>query len=222
MALYQLNPSILSADLAYLAEDVTKVLCSGADNIHFDVMDNHYVPNLTFGPMILSALRKSGITANIDVHLMVEPVDDLIDSFAKAGASSIVFHPEASNHVHRSLSLIKSYGLQSGLALNPDTNIEICYDVSTLIDRVLLMTVNPGFGGQSLISEVLNKIENMAKWIDDTNAEILLEVDGGVKISNIKSIADRGAKAFVIGSAIFSSNSYQKVIQAMRNELDLV
>lgn len=216
---YQINPSILSANLAYLAEDVSAVLKAGADNIHFDVMDNHYVPNLSFGPMVLAALVKAGITAKMEVHLMVEPVDDLIESFAIAGASSIIFHPEASKHIDRSLSLIQSFGIEAGLALNPATDISIGNHVIDKIDRILLMTVNPGFGGQAFIPEMFAKIQAVAQWIKASDREILLEVDGGVTALNIAKIAHCGARAFVAGSAIFTTEDYAKTIAKMRAQL---
>ena len=216
---YQINPSILSANLAYLADDVSSVLKAGADNIHFDVMDNHYVPNLSFGPMVLAALVKAGITAKMEVHLMVEPVDDLIESFAIAGASSIVFHPEASKHIDRSLSLIRSFGIRAGLALNPATDISIGNHVIDKIDRILLMTVNPGFGGQAFIPEMFAKIQAVAQWIKASDREILLEVDGGVTALNIAKIAHCGARAFVAGSAIFKTQDYAKTIAKMRAQL---
>jgi ribulose-phosphate 3-epimerase len=216
---YQINPSILSANLAYLADDVSAVLKAGADNIHFDVMDNHYVPNLSFGPMVLAALVKAGITAKMEVHLMVEPVDDLIESFAIAGASSIVFHPEASKHIDRSLSLIQSFGIEAGLALNPATDISIGNHVIDKIDRILLMTVNPGFGGQAFIPEMFAKIQAVAQWIKASDREILLEVDGGVTVQNIGKIAECGARAFVAGSAIFTTEDYAKTIAKMRAQL---
>lgn len=216
---YQINPSILSANLAYLADDVSAVLKAGADNIHFDVMDNHYVPNLSFGPMVLAALVKAGVTAKMEVHLMVEPVDDLIESFAIAGASSIVFHPEASKHIDRSLSLIRSFGIKAGLALNPATDISIGNHVIDKIDRILLMTVNPGFGGQAFIPEMFAKIQAVAQWIKASDREILLEVDGGVTALNIAKIAHCGARAFVAGSAIFTTEDYAKTIAKMRAQL---
>ena len=216
---YQINPSILSANLAYLAEDVSAVLKAGADNIHFDVMDNHYVPNLSFGPMVLAALVKAGITAKMEVHLMVEPVDDLIESFAIAGASSIIFHPEASKHIDRSLSLIQSFGIEAGLALNPATDISIGNHVIDKIDRILLMTVNLGFGGQAFIPEMFAKIQAVAQWIKASDREILLEVDGGVTALNIAKIAHCGARAFVAGSAIFTTEDYAKTIAKMRAQL---
>ena len=216
---YQINPSILSANLAYLADDVSAVLKAGVDNIHFDVMDNHYVPNLSFGPMVLAALVKAGITAKMEVHLMVKPVDDLIESFAIAGASSIVFHPEASKHIDRSLSLIRSFGIRAGLALNPATDISIANHVIDKIDRILLMTVNPGFGGQAFIPEMFAKIQAVAQWIKDADREILLEVDGGVTALNIAKIAHCGARAFVAGSAIFTTEDYAKTIAKMRAQL---
>ena len=214
-----INPSILSANLAYLADDVSAVLKAGADNIHFDVMDNHYVPNLSFGPMVLAALVKAGITAKMEVHLMVEPVDDLIESFAIAGASSIVFHPEASKHIDRSLSLIRSFGIRAGLALNPATDIAIGNHVIDKIDRILLMTVNPGFGGQAFIPEMFAKIQAVAQWIKASDREILLEVDGGVTALNISKIAHCGARAFVAGYAIFTTEDYAKTIAKMRAQL---
>ncbi|QIV94692.1 ribulose-phosphate 3-epimerase [Allofrancisella frigidaquae] len=219
---FQINPSILSADLARLGDDVKNVLLAGANNIHFDVMDNHYVPNLTFGPMILKALRDYGITAGMDVHLMVKPVDSLIESFAKAGASSIVFHPEASEHVDRSLQLIKSFGIQAGLALNPATGLECLKYVEAHIDRVLLMSVNPGFGGQKFIPAILKKAKEVSQWINTTGKDILLEIDGGVNADNIAEIASCGVNAFVAGSAIFNSESYEKTITNMKHELEKV
>ncbi|KEI35625.1 ribulose-phosphate 3-epimerase [Francisella sp. W12-1067] len=219
---FQINPSILSADLARLGDDVKNVLLAGANNIHFDVMDNHYVPNLTFGPMILKALRDYGITAGMDVHLMVKPVDSLIESFAKAGASSIVFHPEASEHVDRSLQLIKSFGIQAGLALNPATGLECLKYVEAHIDRVLLMSVNPGFGGQKFIPAILKKAKEVSQWINTTGKDILLEIDGGVNADNIAEIASCGVSAFVAGSAIFNSESYEKTITKMKHELEKV
>ncbi len=219
MSNFQINPSILSADLARLGDDVLDVLKAGADNVHFDVMDNHYVPNLTFGPMVLKALRDYGITAGMDVHLMVKPVDIMIESFAKAGSSSIVFHPEASEHVDRSLQLIKSYDIQAGLALNPATSLECLKYLEKHIDRVLLMSVNPGFGGQKFILEMLDKAKEVSNWIKSTGRDIILEIDGGVNTQNIAEIAKCGVNAFVAGSAIFNSDSYEKIISKMRDEL---
>ncbi|WP_100550873.1 ribulose-phosphate 3-epimerase [Caedibacter taeniospiralis] len=216
---FQINPSILSANLAYLADDVRKVLKAGANNIHFDVMDNHYVPNLTFGAMLLKALRKDGINTGMDVHLMVEPVDAMIEQFAEAGASSIVFHPEASKHVDRSLSLIKSYGIQAGLVLNPATPVSVCEHVVDKLDRVLIMGVNPGFGGQSFIPAMYGKIREVSQWIKHHKEGILLEVDGGVNVDNIEPIAKCGARAFVSGSAIFGAQDYQVIIDQMREKL---
>ncbi|WP_192484396.1 MULTISPECIES: ribulose-phosphate 3-epimerase [Cysteiniphilum] len=216
---FQINPSILSANLAHLGDDVRKVLKAGADNIHFDVMDNHYVPNLTFGSMVLKALRDDGINAGMDVHLMVEPVDAMIESFAKAGATSIVFHPEASKHIDRSLGLIKSFGIDAGLALNPATSVNVCEHVLERIDRLLIMTVNPGFGGQSFIDAMYDKISTTAQWIKEYKSDILLEVDGGVKVDNIAKIANCGAQAFVAGSAIFNERDYKEIIDKMRQQL---
>ena len=214
---YLIAPSILSADLARLGDDVRNVLDAGADVVHFDVMDIHYVPNLTFGPAVLSALRKFGITAPVDVHLMVSPVDDLIESFAKAGASSITFHPEASQHVDRSLALIRSFGIKSGLALNPATSLSWLDYVWDKLDMVCLMSVNPGFGGQQFIPAVLDKIKELRRQAPQ---DFIIEVDGGVKVSNIREIAAAGANMFVAGSAIFGSDSYSDVISAMRRELN--
>ncbi|MFC4891890.1 ribulose-phosphate 3-epimerase [Pseudofrancisella aestuarii] len=219
MRFFQINPSILSANLAKLGDDVKAVLEAGADNIHFDVMDNHYVPNLTFGPMILKSLRDYGIKAGMDVHLMVKPVDSLIESFAEAGATSIVFHPEASEHIDRSLQLIKSYNIQAGLALNPATSLDSLKYVVDKLDRILLMSVNPGFGGQKFIPAILDKAKEVSQWMKSINKNILLEIDGGVNPENIAKIASCGVDAFVAGSAIFNSESYEKTILAMRNNL---
>ena len=209
-------PSILSANFAKLGEEVDNVLAAGADWVHFDVMDNHYVPNLTIGPMVCEALRKHGVTAPIDVHLMVEPVDRIIPDFAKAGASIISFHPEASRHVHRTIQLIKSHGCQAGLVLNPATPVDVLDWVLDELDLVLLMSVNPGFGGQSFIPSTLDKLKAVRRKIDASGRNIRLEVDGGVKADNIGAIAAAGADAFVAGSAIFNAPDYAAVIQAMR------
>ena len=209
-------PSILSANFAKLGEEVDNVLAAGADWVHFDVMDNHYVPNLTIGPMVCEALRKHGVTAPIDVHLMVEPVDRIIPDFAKAGASIISFHPEASRHVHRTVQLIKSHGCQAGLVLNPATPVDVLDWVLDELDLVLLMSVNPGFGGQAFIPSTLDKLRVVRQKIDASGRDIRLEVDGGVKADNIGAIAAAGADAFVAGSAIFNAPDYRAVIDAMR------
>ncbi|MFQ5468846.1 MAG: ribulose-phosphate 3-epimerase [Gammaproteobacteria bacterium] len=212
-------PSILSADFARLGEEVTHVLEAGADIVHFDVMDNHYVPNLTIGPLVCEALRSHGVTADIDVHLMVKPVDRIIPDFAKAGASYITFHPEASEHIDRSLQLIHDTGCKSGLVFNPATPLTVLEHVLDKIDMVLLMSVNPGFGGQSFIPSTLNKLRQARKIIDDSGLDIRLEIDGGVKVDNIKEIAEAGADTFVAGSAIFNTADYKETIDAMRAEL---
>ncbi|MGJ8580721.1 MAG: ribulose-phosphate 3-epimerase [Psychromonas sp.] len=216
---YLIAPSILSADFARLGDDVQKVLDDGADVVHFDVMDNHYVPNLTIGPMVCKALRDFGITAPIDVHLMVQPVDTMIVDFAKAGASIITFHPEASQHVDRSLQLIKDHGCKAGLVLNPATSLEQLTHVMDKLDVILLMSVNPGFGGQSFIPHTLEKLRQVRKLIDESGRDIRLEVDGGVKTDNIKEIAEAGADMFVAGSAIFNQPDYKAVIDQMREQL---
>lgn len=212
-------PSILSADFARLGEDVERVLAAGADTVHFDVMDNHYVPNLTIGPMVCSALRKYGITAPIDVHLMVKPVDRVIGDFIEAGADYITFHPEASEHVDRSLQLIKQGGCKAGLVFNPATPLDVLKYVLDKVDVVLLMSVNPGFGGQSFIPGTLDKLREARELIDASGLPIRLQVDGGVNVQNIKQIAEAGADTFVAGSAIFNAPDYAQVIAAMRAEL---
>ena len=219
---YRIAPSILSADFARLGEEVAEVIRAGADLIHFDVMDNHYVPNLTFGPMVCAALKPYA-TVPVDVHLMVEPVDDLIHAFAKSGANIITFHPEASRHVDRSLGLIKEYGCQAGLVLNPATPVNILENVLDKLDMVLLMSVNPGFGGQSFIPNTLVKIRKVREMLDEyerqSGRHIALEVDGGVKTDNIDEIAAAGADTFVAGSAIFGKPDYKAVIDEMRQQL---
>ena len=213
-------PSILSADFARLGEEVDAVLKAGADWVHFDVMDNHYVPNLTIGPMVCKALRNYGVTAPIDVHLMVKPVDSLIEDFAKAGATFITFHPEASDHVDRSLQLVKSLGCKTGLVLNPETSLDLLDSSWDRLDMVLLMSVNPGFGGQDFIPSVLDKISVLRKTIDQKKLNIRLEVDGGIKLDNIAEVANAGADTFVSGSGIFGEKSYQDVISKMRQSLN--
>lgn len=222
---FKIAPSILSADFARLGEEVQNVLDSGADYVHFDVMDNHYVPNLTIGPLVCEALRKHGITAPIDVHLMVEPVDRIIPDFAKAGATFITFHPEASKHVDRSLQLIHDNGCKSGLVFNPASSLDVLKYVIDKVDMVLLMSVNPGFGGQSFIPATLDKLREARKIIDESGRDIRLEIDGGVKVDNIREIAEAGADTFVAGSAIFNAKSesdphhYDSVVKKMREEL---
>lgn len=219
---YLIAPSILSADFARLGEEVENVLKAGADVVHFDVMDNHYVPNLTFGSMICQALRDYGVTAAIDVHLMVSPVDSMIEQFLKAGASVITFHPEASQHVDRSLQLIKDGGAECGLVLNPATPLSHLDYVMDKVDQILLMSVNPGFGGQAFIEGTLAKIQEVRQRIVASGRRIRLEVDGGINAKNIRAVAEAGADMFVAGSAIFNQPDYAKAIAAMRAELALV
>ena len=215
-------PSILSANFACLGEEVRHVLRAGADMIHFDVMDNHYVPNLSFGPMVLKSLRKEGIIAPIDVHLMVKPVDALIGAFIEAGADSITFHPEASAHIDRSLQLIKAAGCKAGLALNPATPLDGLTYVLEKIDLLLIMSVNPGFGGQKFLSLALKKLEQAKKLISEAKQDIQLQIDGGITVHNIADAARAGADIFVVGSAIFWQKDYTKVLNAMRQELSSV
>lgn len=219
MSDYAIAPSILSADFARLGEEVDKVLAAGADIVHFDVMDNHYVPNLTIGPMVCSALRKYGITAPIDVHLMVKPVDRIIGDFLEAGATYITFHPEASEHVDRSLQLIREGGAKAGLVFNPATSLDSLKYVMDKVDMVLLMSVNPGFGGQKFIPGTLDKLREARALIDASGRDIRLEVDGGVNVQNIRQVAEAGADTFVAGSAIFNQPDYRAVIDQMRAEL---
>ena len=225
---YLIAPSILSADLARLGEEVERVLAAGADLVHFDVMDNHYVPNLTVGPSVCEALRKHGVTAPIDVHLMVKPVDRIIPDFAAAGASYLTFHPEASEHIDRSLRLIRDCGCRAGLAFNPATTLDQLRHVIEQVDLVLLMSVNPGFGGQSFIPATLDKLAEARKLIDASGRDIRLEIDGGVKVDNIADIARAGADTFVAGSAIFGAanptdaHGYDRVIKALREQLAML
>jgi ribulose-phosphate 3-epimerase len=216
---FLIAPSILSADFARLGEEVDAVLDAGADVVHFDVMDNHYVPNLTIGPMVCKALRDYGVTAPIDVHLMVEPVDQLIGSFADAGASWITFHPDASRHVDRSLQLIRDAGCKSGLVLNPAVGLEQIKYVLDKVDMILLMSVNPGFGGQKFIPATLDKLREVRALIDDRGLDVRLEIDGGVTVNNIREIAEAGADTFVAGSAIYGAENYSQAISDMRAEL---
>ncbi len=218
-------PSILSANFARLGEEVDNVIMSGADIVHFDVMDNHYVPNLTIGPLVCEALRKHGVTADIDVHLMVKPVDRIIPDFAEAGASYISFHPEASEHIDRTLQMIREYDCKAGLVFNPATPLDVLEYVMDKVDLILLMSVNPGFGGQSFIPSTLNKLRQVRKMIDDSGYNIRLEVDGGVKVTNVQEIKEAGADMFVAGSAIFGAaeehdkNHYNSIIGAFRGQL---
>ena len=218
MSTYRIAPSILSADFARLGEEVKSVIAAGADWIHFDVMDNHYVPNLSFGPMVCQALRKHS-TVPIDVHLMVQPVDALATAFAQAGADLISFHPEASAHVDRTLQLIKGEGCKAGLVFNPAASLDVLEWTIDRLDLILIMSVNPGFGGQSFIEGALKKIERVRKLIDQSGRDIRLEVDGGIKLENIRRVADAGADTFVAGSAIFGQRDYKAVIDAMRVQL---
>jgi len=215
-------PSILSADFSRLGEEVDSVIQAGADIIHFDVMDNHFVPNLTIGPLVCESLRKYGIKAPIDVHLMTEPVDSLIKDFATAGATYITFHPEASTHIHRSLELIRSLGCKSGLVFSPGTPLNCLEHLIEEIDMILIMSVNPGFGGQSFIKSSLDKISASREIISESGRDIRLEVDGGVKIDNIAEIASAGADTFVAGSAIFGSENYEKTISLMKEEINSI
>ena len=219
---YKIAPSILSADFSRLGEDVKKVIDAGADMIHFDVMDNHYVPNLTFGPMICESLRKYGITSMIDVHLMIKPVDRIIPDFAKAGANYITFHPEATDHLDRTINLIKDNGCKPGIVLNPATPVSYLEHCIGNLDMILLMSVNPGFPGQKFINGTLEKISSVRHLIDNSEREIRLEVDGGINLENIDKVAKAGADTFVAGSAIFNSDNYNQTISLMREVLSKI
>ncbi|MBT4654477.1 MAG: ribulose-phosphate 3-epimerase [Gammaproteobacteria bacterium] len=219
---YKIAPSILSADFSRLGEDVKKVIDAGADMIHFDVMDNHYVPNLTFGPMICESLRKYGITSMIDVHLMIKPVDRIIPDFAKAGANYITFHPEATDHLDRTINLIKDNGCKPGIVLNPATPVSYLEHCIGNLDMILLMSVNPGFPGQKFINGTLEKISSVRHLIDNSEREIRLEVDGGINLENIDKVAKAGADTFVAGSAIFNTDNYKKTITSMREVLSKI
>lgn len=216
---FKVAPSILSANFARLGDEVRQVLNAGADIVHFDVMDNHYVPNLTIGPVVCKALRDDGVTADIDVHLMVKPVDSIIPTFAKAGASWITFHPEASEHIDRTLQLIRDNGCRSGLVFNPATPLDYLHYVLDKVDMVLIMSVNPGFGGQAFIPTALEKLREARAIIEASKRPIRLEIDGGIKVDNIRAVAEAGADTFVAGSAIFGAADYQQVIAEMRAEL---
>ncbi|HEY1406969.1 MAG TPA: ribulose-phosphate 3-epimerase [Spirochaetota bacterium] len=213
-------PSILSADFARLGEDVSTAVDSGADLIHFDVMDNHYVPNLTFGPLVCKALRKYGVAKPIDVHLMVKPVDRIVPDFAEAGATYITFHPEASEHIDRTISLIRSVGCKPGLVFNPATSLDCLRYTIDQLDMVLIMSVNPGFGGQDFIRTALGKIRQVRSMIDETKRDIRLEVDGGIRVANIKEVSAAGADTFVCGSAVFGTSDYRNAISSLRREAD--